>query len=127
MSYQPYQYPGSQYQYQYPVLTREKVAQEVKTELQHDEIAVTEARRCSANVEVMKGYVYYFQPHELTNVQAVLQSFIEQECKPRKIKSMYLWSTREGNQSRLDVGFFEKIGKENEPTILTMLSVVTVP
>jgi hypothetical protein len=115
------------YPYHYPVLTRDRVIQEVKTELNNDEIDVTEARRCRANVEIMKGYVYYFQPHELTNVQAVLQSFVEQECKPSKIKRVYLWSTREGGQTRLDVGFFERQEKETEPTALVMLSVVTVP
>ena len=121
----PYQYPPRG-PAPYPPLTRDKVIQDVKGMLQQNGFEVVEAHRCSAMLEIQRGYVSYFQPHEIGNVQAVLQVFIEQECKPNGVNRVYVWTSREGNQNFVHVGFFKQPQPTGEPTTLIMVTIFTV-
>ena len=121
----PYQYPPRG-PTPYPPITREKVIQDIKSILQQSGFEVIEARRCSAMLEIQRGYVSYFQPHEIGNVQAVLQVFIEQECKPNDVRTVYVWTSREVNQNFVHVGFFRQPQVPGESTSLIMITIFTV-
>ncbi len=123
----PYQYPPRG-PVPYQPITREKVTQDVKNILQQLGFEVIEAKRCTAMVEFQKGYVSYYQPHELGNVQAVLQVFTEQECKPNNVKTLYLWHGQETGRNTIHIGFFKSHQtSESSPLVtLVMITIYTV-
>jgi len=107
-----------------PQFSSSTVLEDVKAILKQIGVEFKEVRRCSANIEDMKTYVYYLHPYEKANVTSVIESFIESECRPRKVKSLYIWITRDQTYSYLNIGFFSEA--ENKVTALTYLSVITV-
>lgn len=88
-------------------ITREKAKNDILSFLKQLGIEVVEVGKCSANVEIRKGYTVYIYPQDLINVQNQLKLFIENECKPKGISKLFVWPVTEGNYRYIFIGFFE--------------------
>ncbi|MEM1546379.1 MAG: hypothetical protein QXY40_09665 [Candidatus Methanomethylicia archaeon] len=88
-------------------ITREKAKNDILSFLKQLDVDVIEVGKCTANVEIRKGYTVYIYPQDLANVQNQLKSFIENECKPRGISKLFVWPVIEGNYRYIFIGFFE--------------------
>ncbi|GBC70194.1 hypothetical protein HRbin01_01904 [archaeon HR01] len=103
-------------------VSREKVKETVVKIFSAYDISVTEARRCSANVELLKKYVACVVESDVAALEAVVKEFAEVECRGKGVKKVYMWSVKEGVYNYLNIGFFTK---EKDATVLTMFSVGT--
>ncbi|MEM1944474.1 MAG: hypothetical protein QW756_04710 [Nitrososphaerota archaeon] len=105
-----------------PPVSREKVKETLVKIFTGLDIAVSEVRRCSANVEILKRYVPCMLESDLAALEAAAREFAEVECRGRGVKKVYMWSVREGVYNYLNIGFFTR---EKDATVLTILSVGT--
>ena len=107
-----------------PPLTKGKVKADLTAIFTQASVNVKEVRRCSAAVELLKGYVAYVYPHELSLLQSAAQSFVDKECKPNNVQEVYLWVAHETQYTYINVGFFQHASQDT-PLTLVIFSIGT--
>jgi hypothetical protein len=108
-----------------PQFSKTTVIEDVKSILKQAGMEFREVRKCTANIEELKAYVYYLRPYERPNAEAVIKSFIENECKPHRVNNLYLWTSRDQSYTYVNVGFFTDA--EEGVKSLNILMVITLP